>query len=463
MWSVYDTAAYGGIGYLNTDWAYHYFRGSMPAGRINIGVPYYTRGWQGVTGGNNGLWGKAPLPNQAECLAGTGEGEKNKCGNGAMGIDNLWHDKGSAGNEMGAGSNPMWHAMNLAQGIYGTYTAAYGLTPSTNPLVGTYARNYDEVAVAPWLWNAEKKVFLSTEDQESINVKANYIVDKEIGGIMFWELAGDYNCYIVDANGQRTSIDATENACKTGNGEYHMGNTMTKAIYDKFKSATPYGNTVATGPIPTEAVDITVSISGFKVGDKNYPINPKLTFTNNTGSELPGGTEFQFDIPTSAPDNATDQSGGGLAVIASGHTAANNIGGLQGEMHRVAFTLPSWKNLPNGGTYELDMVYYLPISGPANYAVNINGKEYALKFEYPDLPLGNIGSGGSDNGGGNGGDCNITGINTYPNWPQTDLGGQPSHANQGDKIIHNGVIYQANWWTKSTPGGDGSWATVCSI
>lgn len=458
MWSVYDTAAYGGIGYLNTDWAYHYFRGSMPAGRINIGVPYYTRGWQGVTGGNNGLWGKAPLPNQAECLAGTGEGEKNKCGNGAMGIDNLWHDKGAAGDEMGAGSNPMWHAMNLAQGIYGTYTASYGLTPSNNPLVGTYARNYDEVAVAPWLWNAEKKVFLSTEDKESINVKANYIVDKEIGGIMFWELAGDYNCYVLDANGQRTSIDATENACKTGNGEYHMGNTMTKAIYDKFKSATPYGNTVATGPIPTEAVDITVSISGFKVGDKNYPINPKLTFTNNTGSELPSGTEFQFDIPTSAPDNATDQSGGGLAVIASGHTAANNIGGLQGEMHRVAFTLPSWKNLPNGGTYELDMVYYLPISGPANYAVNINGKEYALKFEHPDLPLGNIGS-----GGGNGGDCNITGINTYPNWPQTDSGGQPSHANQGDKIIHNGVIYQANWWTSSTPGGDGSWATVCSI
>lgn len=56
QWNVYGTAQYGGIGYLNTDWAYHYFRGSMPAGRINIGVPYYTRGWQGVTGGENGLW-----------------------------------------------------------------------------------------------------------------------------------------------------------------------------------------------------------------------------------------------------------------------------------------------------------------------------------------------------------------------------------------------------------------------
>ncbi len=393
MWNVYGTAAYGGIGYLNTDWAYHYFRGSMPAGRINIGVPYYTRGWQGVKGGENGLWGKAPLPNQSECLPGTGEGQKNNCGNGAMGIDNLWHDKGAAGNEMGAGSNPMWHAMNLAQGIYGSYATAYGLDPATNPqhkLTGTYQRNYDSVAVAPWLWNAEKKVFLSTEDKESINTKANYVIDKEIGGIMFWELAGDYNCYVLDANGNRTTIDTTENACKTGNGEYHMGNTMTKAIYDKFKSATPYGNKVAVTPTPTEALDITVSISGFKVGDQNYPINPKITFTNNTGQELPGGTEFQFDIPVSAPDNAKDQSGGGLKVIASGHSRANNIGGLDGVMHRVAFSLPNWKALPAGGTYELDMVYYLPISGPANYSVNINGKDYAFKFEQPELPQGNL-------------------------------------------------------------------------
>ncbi|OAN17653.1 chitinase [Photobacterium jeanii] len=464
MWNVYNTAAYGGIGYLNTDWAYHYFRGSMPAGRINIGVPYYTRGWQGVNGGENGLWGRAPLPNQSQCPAGTGEGEKNNCGYGAIGIDNMWHDLDAAGKEMGAGSNPMWHAKNLAQGIYGSYTAAYGLDPANDPddkLIGNYVRHYDNIAVAPWLWNAEKKVFLSTEDKDSINVKADYVVDKGIGGIMFWELAGDYNCYNLDANGNRTTIDLSEAACKTGNGEYHMGNTMTKAMYDKFKSAAPYGNKVATGAIPTEALDIKVSVGGFKVGDQNYPINPKVTFTNNTGHELPGGTEFQFDIPTSAPDNAKDQSGGGLKVIASGHSQANNIGGLTGEMHRVAFTLPSWKALPNGGTYELDMVYYLPISGPANYSVTVNGKQYAFKFEQPTLPIGDISNGG--NNGGDNGECVTTGINTYPNWPQSDWSGNPSHANQGDKMIHNQVVYKANWWTSAEPGSDGSWAKICNI
>ncbi|MGR5243445.1 chitinase C-terminal domain-containing protein [Vibrio sp. PNB23_22_6] len=465
QWNVYGTAAYGGIGYLNTDWAYHYFRGSMPAGRINIGVPYYTRGWQGVTGGENGLWGRAALPNQTECAPGTGEGEKNNCGHGALGIDNMWHDTDPKGNEMGAGSNPIWHAKNLEKGIWGSYAQAYGLDPVNEPsdqLVGTYTRNYDDVAVAPWLWNAEKSVFLSTEDKASVEVKADYVIDKEIGGIMFWELAGDYSCYVLDANGNRTTIDATEQACAAGNGEYHMGNTMTKAIYDKFKSATPYGNKIAIGTIPTEAVDIAVSIGGFKVGDQNYPINPKITFTNNTGQAIPGGTEFQFDIPVSAPDNAKDQSGGGLSVIASGHTRANNIGGLDGVMHRASFSLPAWKDLPEGGSYELDMVYYLPISGPANYTVISGGKEFAFKFEQPELPIGELNS-GTGTGGAEPGTCDTAGLVTYPDFPQTDWQGNPSHANQGDKVIHNGVVYKANWWTASEPGSDGSWSTVCNI
>ncbi|CCN73376.1 chitinase C-terminal domain-containing protein [Vibrio nigripulchritudo] len=467
QWNVYGTAAYGGIGYLNTDWAYHYFRGSMPAGRINIGVPYYSRGWQGVKGGENGLWGRAPLPNQAECAPGTGEGEKNNCGYGATGIDNMWHDKDANGVEMGAGSNPIWHAKNLEKGIYGSYAAAYNLDPVNNPdhkLTGTYTRHYDSVAVAPWLWNANKSVFLSIEDKDSINVKADYVIDKEIGGIMFWELAGDYNCYVLDANGNRTTVDASEQACATGNGEYHMGNTMTKAMYDKFQVATPYGNKVAVLPTPAEAVDIAVSVGGFKVGDQNYPINPKVTFTNNTGTELPGGTEFQFDIPVSAPDNAKDQSGGGLKVIASGHTRANNIGGLDGPMHRVSFSLPNWKALPAGGTYELDMVYYLPISGPANYSVKVNGKDYAFKFEHPNLPIGDLTGGGNGGPGGPGdGTCDTTGINVYPNWPQTDWAGNPSHATGGDQMVHNNVVYKANWYTSSVPGSDGSWTKVCAV
>lgn len=441
-WNVYTTPQYKGIGYLNTDWAYHYFRGSVPAGRINVGIPYYTRGWQGVTGGTNGLWGRAALPDQTQCPDGTGSGEKNNCGYGAVGIDNMWHDLDANGIEMGAGSNPMWHAKNLENGIMPSYLTDYGLDPVNDPqdqFVGTYTRYYENVAQAPWLWNPQKQVFLSTEDEQSMTAKVQYVIDNEIGGIMFWELAGDY------------AFDQSRNG---GQGEYYMGSTLTDLAYGMMTNASPYGNRLANRVMPDEVVDITVSIGNFKVGDQNYPINPRLSFTNNSDATLPGGTVFQFDIPTSSPDNASDQSGGGLTVIESGHSIGNNVGGLQGDFHRVQFSLPSWQVLAPGASYDLDMVYYLPISGPRNYTVNVNGTEYAFKFEYPNKPEADLGSGGGGNSCASAGvDPNT--INEYPNWTAGD------HANQGDRMRYQGTVYQAKWWTSTVPGGS-DWNVVCT-
>src|SRR5690606_36531271 len=143
---VYTTSQYGGIGYLNTDWAYHYFRGPMPAGRINIGLRCYARGFKNVTGATDGLWGKPP---SADRPAGSGLA---KCGDGATGIDTLWHDLDDNGRESPAGSNPMWHAKNLEKGVVGDYVTDYGF-PADTELTGTYARKYDSTLVAPWLWN----------------------------------------------------------------------------------------------------------------------------------------------------------------------------------------------------------------------------------------------------------------------------------------------------------------------
>lgn len=45
-WGVYTTAEYQGIGYLNQAWTHHFFRGAFKPSQINMGIPYYTRGWQ---------------------------------------------------------------------------------------------------------------------------------------------------------------------------------------------------------------------------------------------------------------------------------------------------------------------------------------------------------------------------------------------------------------------------------
>ncbi|MFC7884091.1 chitinase C-terminal domain-containing protein [Streptomyces sp. NPDC057376] len=432
---VYTTSQYGGIGYLNTDWAYHYFRGSMPAGRINIGLPYYTRGFKNVTGGTNGLWGKAP---STDCPAGSG---LTKCGDGAVGIDNLWHDLDTAGEESPAGSNPMWHAKNLEKGIVGDYVTDYGF-PAGTKLTGTYERHYDATLVAPWLWNAEKKVFLSTEDEQSVQAKADYVVDRGIGGTMVWELAGDY-------------------AWDAGKGQYVPGSTLTDTMYQAFRNASPYGAKRATTDLPAEALDVDVEFGEFPLGDSNYPISPKLKITNNTQTALPGGTEFQFDYSTSAPGNAKDQSGWGTSVIRSDHTG-DNVGGLKGDYHRVSLKLPAWQSLAPGASTTVDFVYYLPVSTPSNWTVSFGGKTYALAgdlargttvvepgTETPGpTPTPTETGSPSPTPGPTGG----TGQCTAPAWDAASPYGG------GVTVSHEGHSWKSKWWTKGEePGTTGEW------
>ncbi|MER5760360.1 glycosyl hydrolase family 18 protein [Streptomyces sp. NPDC002082] len=435
--NVYGTEQYGGIGYLNTDWAYHYFRGAMPAGRINIGLPYYTRGFKNVQGGTNGLWGTSSA---GTCPAGSG---LTSCGDGAVGIDNLWHDKDTNGAESPAGSNPMWHAKNLEKNLLPDYLPAYGLADTA--LTGTYARNYDSTLVAPWLWNDTKKVFLSTEDEQSVAAKADYVIDQGAGGTMIWELAGDYRW------------DATANG---GKGQYVQGSTLTSLMYDKFKAASGYGATRSTIALPQQTLPVDVTFTNFALGDSNYPINPKIHIVNNSTVTLPGGTEFQFDYATSAPGNAKDQSGFGLTVIRRDHTAANNIGGLKGVYNRVSVALPSWQSLAPGASVDIDFTYYLPVSTPANWTVSVGGTLYGLSG---DLSRGATGSGTpspspspSTTSSPSPTAAPTNGTCTAPSWQA-----ETTYATPGTQVSWKGRHYTNKWWTRgedpSAGGPDGVW------
>ncbi|MGW4199455.1 chitinase C-terminal domain-containing protein [Streptomyces sp. NPDC004726] len=435
---IYNLSQYGGIGYLNTDWAYHYFRGSMPAGRINIGLPYYTRGWKNVQGGTDGLWGKSVA---TTCPPGSG---LTKCGDGAVGVDNVWHDKDSTGKEEPAGFNPMWHAKNLEKGVVGDYITKFGL-PADTKLTGTYARKYDSTLVAPWLWNAEKKVFLSTEDEVSVGAKADYVVNKGLGGTMVWEFAGDY----------------TWNAAK---GQYEPGDDLTTVMYNKFKAASAYGAKKANVAMPTEAVKVDVDFGGFKLGDNNYPLTPKVKITNNTATALPGGTEFQFDLSTSAPSNARDSSGFNSTLVSSDHTGSN-VGGLKGDFHRYSLKVPAWQSLAPGASMELDFTYYLPVSTPSNWTVTISGKKYGIASDLTRgvtivEPGGNTSSGtttttttGSNGTNGTNGTTGTTGGTcTTPPWSAVTE--YPS----GTTVSHKGKNWKSKWWTKGEePGTTGEW------
>ena len=50
---------------------------------------------------------------------------------------------------------------------------------------------WDSTAHAPFSYNAEKGLFATFDDSLSVAQKTTYVMEKGLGGIMFWQLTGD--------------------------------------------------------------------------------------------------------------------------------------------------------------------------------------------------------------------------------------------------------------------------------
>jgi chitinase len=123
-----------------------YEAAGVPAGKLVLGVPFYGHEWGDVADVNHGLFqlGK-PVP-------------------GAF---------AKYGNIVNTMINPQ--------------------TPDNG-----YVRYWDPVSKVPYLYNQEKKLFVSYDDPESMALKAQYTVDHKLGGIMFWDYSGDPSGVLLD-------------------------------------------------------------------------------------------------------------------------------------------------------------------------------------------------------------------------------------------------------------------------
>ena len=61
-----------------------------------------------------------------------------------------------------------------------------------------FMRFWDAAANAPYLYNAEKKVFISYDDEASVKAKCAYVKKYQLGGAMFWEYASDKKEYLLN-------------------------------------------------------------------------------------------------------------------------------------------------------------------------------------------------------------------------------------------------------------------------
>jgi len=102
----------------------------VPLKKLNIGIPFYGRKWDGVNPKQKGLYQKATSTGQI-----------------------IYYRK-------------------IKQNIINN---------------NKYIRYWDEDAAVPYLWNSTDSIFISYEDVESIRIKTDYVKKSGLGGMMFWE------------------------------------------------------------------------------------------------------------------------------------------------------------------------------------------------------------------------------------------------------------------------------------
>lgn len=62
-----------------------------------------------------------------------------------------------------------------------------------------FVKYWDAESNAPYLFNAEKKIFITYDDERSVKDKLKYIRKKKLAGVMFWEYFSDKKLYLLNA------------------------------------------------------------------------------------------------------------------------------------------------------------------------------------------------------------------------------------------------------------------------
>jgi chitinase len=96
-----------------------------------------------------------------------------------------------------AGVTPLNNGVNQP---YERFEGEHNYPELARTLVGKqgFIRYWDSTAQAPYLWNSATRTFITYDDPQSIEIKARYILEHRLGGIMFWELSQDRDGELLD-------------------------------------------------------------------------------------------------------------------------------------------------------------------------------------------------------------------------------------------------------------------------
>ena len=77
--------------------------------------------------------------------------------------------------------------------------------------LNNYISYWHPEAKVPRLYNSDTQIMISYDDEVSIYEKASYIIDKDIGGGMFWEFSSDKYSELLNQVYDVFSLESNEN------------------------------------------------------------------------------------------------------------------------------------------------------------------------------------------------------------------------------------------------------------
>ena len=84
---------------------------------------------------------------------------------------------------------------NLNNGLYqpgkSIGSVAYKNLSVECPVDSGFVYHWDDIAKAPYLYHPSRRIFVTYDDKRSVELKTKYVIDNELGGIMFWQLRND--------------------------------------------------------------------------------------------------------------------------------------------------------------------------------------------------------------------------------------------------------------------------------
>ena len=147
----------------------------VPAKKLVGGSPFYSRGWKDVECNPSSNVSYIDSNYATKTKTVQNKVIKNKDGSDLTGLYCY----------AGAGAKGLWDG-GRAAGVNAWYDVIKVLEGDSS-----FVKYRDQYSQVPYLYSASKKEFYTYEDEVSAQARAQFVKDKGIGGIIFWELSAD--------------------------------------------------------------------------------------------------------------------------------------------------------------------------------------------------------------------------------------------------------------------------------